>query len=72
MQTSPKQDPSGVSEALHWQYPSPFRARPGAMHAGFEQFNAFDHGAIDNKEFIAQGQLTALVLTVVARNPSAQ
>ena len=28
---------------------------PGAMHAGFEQFKAFDQDAIDNKAFLAKG-----------------
>jgi hypothetical protein len=59
-----KQDPSWVSKVLHWQYPATFRARRGAMHAGFEQFKAFDQDAIDNKDFLAQGKLTAPVLAV--------
>jgi pimeloyl-ACP methyl ester carboxylesterase len=39
-------------------------ARPGAMHAGFEQFKAFDQDAIDNKAFVAQGKLKMPVLAV--------
>jgi pimeloyl-ACP methyl ester carboxylesterase len=39
-------------------------ARPGAMHAGFEQFKAFDQDAIDNKAFVAKGKLTMPVLAV--------
>ena len=31
-------------------------ARPGAMHAGFEQFKAFDQDAADNKAFVAAGK----------------
>jgi hypothetical protein len=59
-----KQEPSSVSKVLHSQYPSTFRAQAGAMHAVFEQLNAFDQDAIDNKDFIAQGELTAPVLAV--------
>jgi pimeloyl-ACP methyl ester carboxylesterase len=39
-------------------------AQPGAMHAGFEQFKAFDQDAIDNKAFVATGKLTMPVLAV--------
>jgi hypothetical protein len=39
-------------------------ARPGATHAGFSQFAAFDQDAIDNKAFVAQGKLTMPVLAV--------
>jgi pimeloyl-ACP methyl ester carboxylesterase len=34
------------------------------MHAGFEQFKAFDQDALDNKAFAAQGKLTMPVLAV--------
>lgn len=39
-------------------------ARPGAMHAGFEQFKAFDQDAIDNKAFLAKGALPMPVLAI--------
>jgi len=39
-------------------------ARPGAMHAGFEQFKAFDQDATDNKAFVAKGMLAMPVLAV--------
>ena len=39
-------------------------AQPGAMHAGFAQFAAFDQDAIDNKEFLAKGKLTMPVLAI--------
>jgi pimeloyl-ACP methyl ester carboxylesterase len=39
-------------------------AQPGAMHAGFSQFAAFDQDAIDNKAFLARGKLTMPVLAV--------
>ena len=34
------------------------------MHAGFNQFAAFDQDAIDNKAFVAAGKLTVPVLAV--------
>jgi pimeloyl-ACP methyl ester carboxylesterase len=37
---------------------------PGAMHAGFEQFKAFDQDAIDNKAFVAKGKLAMPVLAI--------
>jgi pimeloyl-ACP methyl ester carboxylesterase len=39
-------------------------AQPGAMHAGFEQFKAFDQDAVDNKAFVAKSMLTMPVLAV--------
>jgi pimeloyl-ACP methyl ester carboxylesterase len=39
-------------------------AQPGAMHAGFSQFAAFDQDVIDNKAFVARGKLTMPVLAV--------
>jgi hypothetical protein len=39
-------------------------ARPGAMHAGFAHFAAFDHDAADNKAFFAAGKLSVPVLAV--------
>lgn len=34
------------------------------MHAGFNQFAAFDQDVIDNKEFVARGKLTMPVLAI--------
>ena len=34
------------------------------MHAGFEQFKAFDQDAIDNKAFMAKGKLSMPVLAI--------
>ena len=34
------------------------------MHAGFEQFKAFDQDAMDNKAFVAKGMLTMPILAV--------
>ncbi|GGF81779.1 epoxide hydrolase [Azorhizobium oxalatiphilum] len=40
-------------------------AQPGAMHAGFAQFAAFDQDAIDNRAFLAaDGRLTMPVLAL--------
>jgi pimeloyl-ACP methyl ester carboxylesterase len=56
-------DPKSFSEASRQHYARLY-ARPGAMHAGFNQFAAFDQDAIDNKAFIAKGKLTMPVLAV--------
>ena len=34
------------------------------MHAGFNQFAAFDQDAIDNREFVARGKLTMPILAI--------
>jgi hypothetical protein len=39
-------------------------ARPGAMHASFAQFAAFDQDAIDNRTFVAAGKLEVPVLAL--------
>jgi pimeloyl-ACP methyl ester carboxylesterase len=56
-------DPKKFGEASREHYAALY-ARPGAMHAGFEQFKAFDQDAIDNKAFVAAGKLTMPVLAV--------
>ena len=56
-------DPKTFGEASRRHYAELY-ARPGAMHAGFAQFKAFDQDAIDNKAFLAQGMLTMPVLAV--------
>ena len=56
-------DPKKFSEASRVHYAKLY-AQPGAMHAGFEQFKAFDQDAIDNKAFVAKGKLTMPVLAV--------
>ncbi len=38
--------------------------RPGAMHAGFAQFAAFEQDAIDNRAFLAVGKLDIPVLAL--------
>jgi pimeloyl-ACP methyl ester carboxylesterase len=56
-------DPKKFSEAARAHYARLY-ARPGAMHAGFNQFAAFDQDAIDNQAFVAKGKLTMPVLAV--------
>lgn len=56
-------NPKSVSEATRAHYAAIY-AKPGRMHAGFEQFKAFDQDAIDDKAFIAQGKLTMPVLAI--------
>jgi pimeloyl-ACP methyl ester carboxylesterase len=55
--------PSRFSEAARRHYAKLY-ARPGAMHAGFAQFAAFDQDAIDNKAFVATGKLEMPVLAL--------
>ena len=50
-------DPKAFSEISREHYARLY-ARPGAMHAGFAQFAAFDQDAIDNAAFVAKGKLT--------------
>ena len=56
-------DPKHFSEASRVHYAKLY-ARPGAMHAGFAQFAAFDQDARDNQAFVAKGKLTMPVLAV--------
>ena len=56
-------DPRRFSEAAREHYAALY-ALPGAMHAGFAQFAAFDQDAIDNQAFLAKGKLTMPVLAV--------
>jgi pimeloyl-ACP methyl ester carboxylesterase len=56
-------DPKKFGEATREHYAALY-ARPGAMHAGFEQFKAFDQDAVDNKAFVAAGKLTMPVLAI--------
>jgi pimeloyl-ACP methyl ester carboxylesterase len=53
----------GVSEPVRAHYAAQY-ARPGAMHAAFEQFRAFDQDSVDNQAFIAQGKLRMPVLAL--------
>jgi len=55
--------PTGVSEAAREHYAKLY-ALPGAMHAGFAQFAAFDQDAIDNRASLAKGKLNIPVLAL--------
>jgi pimeloyl-ACP methyl ester carboxylesterase len=56
-------DPRRFSEASREHYAKLY-AQPGAMHAGFNQFAAFDQDARDNRDFLARGKLTMPVLAI--------
>jgi pimeloyl-ACP methyl ester carboxylesterase len=56
-------NPARFNEASRAHYAALY-ARPGAMHAGFAQFAAFDQDAIDNRAVLANGRLTMPVLAV--------
>jgi pimeloyl-ACP methyl ester carboxylesterase len=55
--------PDRFTEASRVHYAALYAA-PGAMHAGFAQFAAFDQDALDNKVFLAQGKLGMPVLAL--------
>src|SRR5260370_5765009 len=55
--------PKRFSEAARRHYAKLY-ARPGAMHAGFAQFAAFDRDALDNQAFLAKGKLTMPALAI--------
>lgn len=56
--------PARFSEASREHYAKLY-ARPGAMHAGFQQFAAFDQDAIDNRALLAaRGKLAMPVLAL--------
>jgi pimeloyl-ACP methyl ester carboxylesterase len=55
--------PSRFSEAARRHYAKLY-GRPGAMHAGFAQFAAFDQDAADNKAFVAAGKIDVPVLAL--------
>ncbi|SED83396.1 Pimeloyl-ACP methyl ester carboxylesterase [Rhizobiales bacterium GAS188] len=56
-------DPKNFGEASRKHYAKLY-ARPGAMHAGFAQFKAFDQDAQDNRALAAKGKLTMPVLAI--------
>jgi pimeloyl-ACP methyl ester carboxylesterase len=55
--------PKRFSEAARRHYAKLY-SRPGAMHAGFAQFAAFDQDAVDNRAFVAAGKLDMPVLAL--------
>src|SRR6478609_3212197 len=58
-------NPKAIDEATRRHYAKIY-ARPGAMHAAFNQFAAFSQDAIDNQVFVAKGKLTMPVLAIGA------
>ena len=57
--------PKSIDEKTRSHYAKLY-ARPGAMHAAFEQFAAFTQDATDNKAFAAKGKLAMPVLAIGA------
>ena len=60
-------DPKKFDEASRRHYAKLY-SQPGAMHAAFEQFKAFDQDAIDNRAFVAKGMLAMPVLAIGGDN----
>ena len=58
-------NPKAIDEATRRHYAEIY-ARPGAMHAAFNQFAAFPQDASDNKAFLAKGKLTMPILALGA------
>jgi pimeloyl-ACP methyl ester carboxylesterase len=56
-------DPAKFDEASRAHYAKLY-ALPGAMHAGFSQFAAFDQDVIDDRALLARGKLTMPVLAI--------
>ena len=58
-------DPKSIDEETRRHYARIY-ARPGAMHAAFNQFAAFSQDATDNKELAAKGKLTMPIFALGA------
>ena len=58
-------NPKAIDEATRRHYAKIY-ARPGAMHAAFNQFAAFSQDAADNKAFASKGKLTMPILALGA------
>ena len=58
-------NPKAIDEATRRHYAKIY-ARPGAMHAAFNQFAAFSQDASDNKAFAAKAKLTMPILALGA------
>ena len=56
-------DPADIGEPMREHY-SRLYALPGAMRAGFAQFNAFEQDAIDNRAYLETGKFTFPILAV--------
>jgi len=62
-------DPGKFSEGSRRHYAKLY-AKPGAMHAGFAQFAAFDQDAVDNRAFLAQGRRLTMPMLAVGGEKS--
>lgn len=62
-------DPKKFSEGSRRHYAKLY-AKPGAMHAGFAQFAAFDQDAVDNRAFLARGRRLAMPMLAVGGEKS--
>ncbi len=62
-------DPAKFDEASRAHYAALY-ALPGAMHAGFEQFAAFDQDAADNRAYIAGGGMLSMPVLAVGGEKS--
>src|ERR1700730_4985744 len=58
-------NPKSIDEATRRHYAKLY-ARPGAMHAAFNQFAAFGQDAIDNRAFAEKGKLAMPILALGA------
>ena len=58
-------NPKAIDEATRRHYAKIY-ARPGAMHAAFNQFAAFSQDASDNKVFASKGKLNMPILALGA------
>ena len=56
-------NPKAIDEATRRHYARIY-ARPGAMHAAFNQFAAFSQDAMDNKALASKGRLTMPILAL--------
>ena len=62
-------DPKKFSEGSRRHYAKLY-AKPGAMHAGFAQFAAFDQDAVDNRAFLARGRRLTMPMLAVGGEKS--
>jgi pimeloyl-ACP methyl ester carboxylesterase len=62
-------DPKHFPESSRRHYAQLY-ARPGAMHAGFSQFAAFDQDAIDNRAWLAAGNKLHMPLLAIGGDHS--
>jgi len=62
-------DPRHVTEAVRRHYARLY-ALPGAMHAGFAQFAAFDQDAADNRAFLAGGGMLRMPVLAIGGEKS--